>query len=73
MSVAAALALQSLPFAALVLAHDARHRELFAVVYPVAQGLLLSGCAMLDGSDGFPVVVGNAFDAHLPGTADRPP
>ncbi|GJE02484.1 hypothetical protein GMJLKIPL_4433 [Methylobacterium isbiliense] len=73
MSIAAALALQSIPFAALVLAHDARHREYFAVVYPVAVGLLLSGCAMLDRSQGFPLVFGSALDAHLRSTPDLPP
>ena len=48
MNVAAALALQSVPFAGLVLAHH-RQRDLFLVLYVTALGLLLSVIAIAGG------------------------
>ncbi|WP_336487873.1 hypothetical protein [Methylobacterium nigriterrae] len=64
MNVAAALALQSIPFAALVLVTMTGNRDLFTILYMAALGLILSVIAMADGLYALPPMLGLAHDAH---------
>ncbi|WP_336491729.1 hypothetical protein [Methylobacterium nigriterrae] len=61
MNVAAALALQSIPFAGLALAKS-EHRDLFLVLYVGALGLLLSIIAVVDDYYGFSSLIGIAVE-----------
>lgn len=56
MMIAAALALQSLPFAALVLASDPGNRDVFVVAYTAALGLVLSLIVLWDGAATTPIL-----------------
>ncbi|ACA17689.1 hypothetical protein M446_3284 [Methylobacterium sp. 4-46] len=49
MSIAAALALQSIPFAGLVMATGSGHRDVFPLLYAAALGLTLSAIALIEG------------------------
>lgn len=62
MNVAAALALQSIPFAGLVLTKS-ENRDLFLVLYIAALGLLLSTAAVLDDYNGYSQVFGISVEA----------
>ena len=62
MNIAAALALQSIPFAGLAIAVSER-RELLLVSYISALGLVLSVIAMIDDYHGFSQVFGLAVEA----------
>ena len=62
MNIAAALALQSVPFAGLAFA-KINHKDVFAVLYISALGLLLSIIAMYDDYYSFSSVIGIAVEA----------
>ena len=64
MNIAAVLALQSIPFAALVLLTTSVNRDLFTVLYAAALGLTLSLIAVMDGIALYPVPFGAAHDVH---------
>lgn len=49
MNIPAALALQSIPFAILVVATSAENRDFFVVLYTAALGLILSVTMLVDG------------------------
>ena len=49
MNTAAALALQSIPFAILTVAATAENRDVFVVVYTAVLGLILSVSILVDG------------------------
>lgn len=53
MNTAAALALQSIPFAILVVATNTANRDVFVVVYTAALGLILSVTLLADGQAPF--------------------
>lgn len=55
MSIAAALALQSLPFAGLAFVTMSHHRDLFVVLYVSALGLILAAAAAAAGQYGLPI------------------
>lgn len=62
MNIAAALALQSIPFAGLAIAASER-REILLVSYVGALGILLSIIAIIDDYHGFSQVFGLTVDA----------
>ncbi|MGH1574284.1 hypothetical protein ACRAWG_31140 [Methylobacterium sp. P31] len=62
MNIAAALALQSIPFAGLAIAACER-REILLVSYVGVLGILLSIVAIIDNYNGFSPVFGLAVDA----------
>ncbi len=57
MKIAAALAIQSIPFAALALVRS-KHRDLLLVIYVSILGLLLSLIAVVDDYQGFSSLIG---------------
>ncbi len=64
MNIAAILALQSIPFAALVLATAGTNRDLFAVLYVAALGLTLSVIVFGEGTHTLPVMPGVGAGNH---------
>ena len=62
MNIAAALALQSIPFAGLAIAKS-EHRDLFTVLYVSALGLLLSIIAIYDDYYEFSSIIGISVEA----------
>ncbi len=64
MNIAAALALQSVPFAGLVLATIGGNRDVFVLIYVSALGLILSAAAIVDGNFAPPLMPGMPSDAH---------
>jgi hypothetical protein len=62
MNIAAALALQSVPFAGLAFAKS-KHKDVFVVLYMSALGLLLSVIAMYDDYYDFSSVIGISVEA----------
>ncbi|KQO56111.1 MULTISPECIES: hypothetical protein [unclassified Methylobacterium] len=64
MNIAAILALQSIPFAALVLATAGANRDLFAVLYVAALGLTLSIIIFGDGYHALPLMPGVSGGNH---------
>ncbi|MCE4224022.1 hypothetical protein HCU64_09685 [Methylobacterium sp. C25] len=64
MNVAAALALQSIPFALLFLISGAPNRDFFAIGYAAALGLTLSLIAFADGHPAFPHALAAAYASH---------
>ena len=62
MNIAAALALQSIPFAGLAIARS-EHRDLFTVLYVSALGLLLSIIAIYDDYYDFSSIIGISVEA----------
>ncbi|GEP12094.1 hypothetical protein [Methylobacterium gnaphalii] len=61
MNIAAALALQSIPFALLFLMSGASNRDIFCIGYAAALGLILSLIAFVDGHPAFPHVFAAAY------------
>ena len=64
MNTAAALALQSIPFAVLVVATSAENRDIFVVVYTAALGLILSVTMLVDGQSLFSPALGLGIEGH---------
>jgi hypothetical protein len=62
MNIAAALVLQSIPFAGVAIAKS-EHRDLFTVLYVSAFGLLLSIIAIYDDYYDFSSVIGISIEA----------
>ena len=62
MNIAAALALQSIPFAGLAIARS-EHRDLLTVLYVSALGLLLSIIAIYDDYYDFSSIIGISVEA----------
>ncbi|MFE1600287.1 hypothetical protein [Methylobacterium sp. ID0610] len=60
MSIAAALALQSIPFAGLVLATSRCDRDAFSILYAAGLGLTLSLIALVEGQYALPGLAGMA-------------
>lgn len=64
MNTAAALALQSIPFAILVVATSAENRDMFVVLYTAALGLILSVTMLVDGQALFSSAFGLGIGGH---------
>lgn len=58
MHIAAVLALQSIPFAGVLIATDKSNKDIFAVVYITVLGLTLSAIAVTEGQYALPLMIG---------------